>query len=144
MKKIIIILLLLSNSIINAQDWQTDLSKAKELATTKDQNIILVFSGSDWCTPCIKLENEIWSSSVFKAFAKENLVLLKADFPKRKKNKLSKDQQTKNNLLAEQYNPNGFFPLVVVLDCDGIVLGTTGYKNVTPEEYIGILTSFEK
>ena len=68
--------------------------------------------------------------------------MLKADFPKKKANKLSKEQQDKNDLLAEKYNQNGYFPLVVVLDKTGKVLGTTGYKNITPAEYIKLLSSF--
>ncbi len=129
--------------VINSQfDWKTNFSEAKELANSKNQKIILVFSGSDWCTPCIKLEKEIWSSTFFKTYAKDNFVMLKADFPKRKKNKLSEELQKSNNLLAEQYNPNGFFPLVVILNSEGKVLGTTGYKKISPEEYVNLLNSF--
>jgi len=125
-----------------SQEWQTDLNDAKQIAQSKNQNIILVFQGSDWCAPCIKLEKEIWSTDVFKAYAKDNFVMLKADFPKKKQNRLPKEQQEKNDALAEKYNNQGHFPLVVVLDKTGKVLGTTGYKKVSPEEYIKILTSF--
>ena len=139
---IISILSLLSSLTINAQDWQTDLDKCKEIAQKNNQKIILVFSGSDWCAPCIKLENEIWNSDEFKSYTKDNFVLLSADFPRKKKNKLTKEQQEKNNQLAEIYNKNGFFPFVVVLDSNAKILGATGYKKVTPKEYIKILTSF--
>lgn len=127
---------------VNAQEWQYNLSTAQKMAKEKNREIILVFSGSDWCAPCIKLEKEILESEEFKAFAKDNFVLLRADFPRRKQNKLSKEQQEKNNKLAEKYNTNGYFPFVVVLNYNGKVLGTTGYKKVTPKEYIKILTSF--
>ena len=139
---IISCLLIISITKVNAQEWLTDIKKAKELATTKNCNIILVFQGTDWCAPCIKLEKEIWNSEEFKNYAKENFVLLKAEFPRKKKNKLPEEQQKQNNLLAEKYNKQGYFPLVVVLDKNGNVLGTTGYKKITPTEYIKILTSF--
>ena len=42
-----------------SQNWLTDFENAKELAKEENKKIILVFSGSDWCAPCIKLENEI-------------------------------------------------------------------------------------
>jgi thioredoxin-related protein len=143
MKKITTTILLLASFLmVNAQEWQTDFEKAKEIATKKNQKIILNFSGSDWCAPCIKLDREIWQSDEFKSYAKDNFVLLKADFPRRKNNKLSEEQQAKNNKLAETYNSNGHFPFVVVLDNNGNVLGTTGYHKVTPEEYIKILISF--
>jgi len=135
-------LFLFSFTVINAQEWQTDFEKAKVLAQKGDHNIILVFQGSDWCAPCIKLEQEIWNTEEFKSYAKEHFVMLKADFPKRKKNALPEDQQEANNKLAEMYNKQGFFPFVVVLDADGKVLGETGYKKVAPNEYIDILNSF--
>ena len=73
---------------MKAQEWQTDLNEAKKIASEKNQNIILVFQGSDWCAPCIKLDTEIWSTTEFTAYSKEHFVMLKADFPRKSKNKL--------------------------------------------------------
>jgi thioredoxin-related protein len=143
MRNLITIIIVLSSFVsIYAQNWQTDLETAQKMSKENHQNIILVFSGSDWCAPCMKLENEIWSSDEFKTYSKDHFILLKADFPRRKQNKLSKEQQEKNNQLAETYNLQGYFPLVVVLDSEGKVLGKTGYKKATPKEYIDILSSF--
>lgn len=143
-KNLILSFLLISSFLfLNAQDWETDLEKTKEIAKEKDRNIVLVFSGSDWCAPCIKLESEIWSTEEFKNYANDNFVLLKADFPRKKKNKLSEKQQEKNNQLAEKYNTQGYFPLVVVMDKNGKVLGTTGYEKMEPAEYIKLLASFK-
>lgn len=103
-----------------------------------------MFSGSDWCAPCIKLEQSIFQSEAFKTFSATAYILVRADFPKRKKNKLSETQQAQNNELAATYNQNGYFPLVVVLNAEGNVLGKTGYKKTTPEEYISLLESFVK
>jgi len=145
MKKIsFLIVFLLSTSAIFAQDWTTNFEEAKILASKKNQNIVLVFQGSDWCGPCIKLDREIWSTNTFKAFSKSHFVMLKADFPRRKANQLESEQIKRNTLLAEKYNPSGYFPLVVVLNSEGKVLGQTGYKNVSPTEYIAQLTAFEK
>lgn len=144
MKKSILLCSFLFFVIISmkSQEWQTDLNKAQKIASKKNQKIILVFQGSDWCAPCIKLDNEIWSSKEFIAYSKEHFVMLKADFPRKKKNKLDNIQQEKNNKLAEKYNTNGYFPFVVVLDKNANVLGNTGYKKVSPSEYIKILNSF--
>lgn len=135
-------ILILFALLAGAQEWHTDLDKAKDLAKENNQHIVLVFSGSDWCAPCIKLENEIWSSAEFKTQAKNQFVLVKADFPRRKKNKLSDAQQENNNALAEKYNTQGLFPFVVVLNYKGEVLGSTGYKKVSPSEYVQTLASF--
>ncbi|WP_317168747.1 thioredoxin family protein [Cyclobacterium plantarum] len=127
---------------MSAQEWQLDLKDAQKLALETDRKIVLVFSGSDWCAPCIKLDKEIWQSADFQTYAKENYVMLRADFPRKKTNQLSEAQAIKNGELAEKYNPNGYFPLVVVLDKKAGVLGKTGYKKMSPKEYISHLNSF--
>lgn len=143
MKKIVYLLLLVSTMSFG-QDWITDFEKAKEIAMAKDQKIILVFQGSDWCAPCIKLEREIWSTDTFTDFAKDHYVMLQADFPRKKKNALPEAQATANAQLAEAYNRQGIFPFVVVLDGKGNVLGQTSYKKIAPKEYINHLESFTK
>jgi len=144
MKKLLTLALLLGLGIsVNAQDWKLSMDSAKTLASQENINIILVFAGSDWCGPCIKLEKNIWESEEFQKTAKESWVMLKADFPRKKANRLSKEQTQENERLAEQYNPNGYFPLVLVLDAAGKVLGTTGFKDFSPSEYITHLQSFE-
>jgi len=145
MKKVFLFvagLFILAN--VSAQSWETNFETAKKLASEKGRNIVLVFSGSDWCIPCMKLEKTIWQSQEFINDSKDHFVLLRADFPKKKTNSLSEEQQAQNRQLAETYNKNGMFPCVLVLDKTGKVLGTTGYKNITPTEYVALLHSFEK
>ena len=78
MKKITqtLFLTLLSITAAFAQEWQTDFNSAKELASAENKPIILVFQGSDWCAPCIKLDREIWSSDTFKEYASEHYIML--------------------------------------------------------------------
>ncbi len=142
MKKLFFISVLLITTYTNAQNWQLNFDKSKDLASQKEQKIILVFEGSDWCATCKKLEKNIFTTSEFIEFSNKNVVLLKADFPKRKKNRLAPTQQKHNEALAEKYNPRGVFPLVLVLDKKGNVLGTTGYKKTTPQKYIEELKTF--
>ena len=125
-----------------SQNWETDFKNALKTAQDSNKTIILVFSGSDWCTPCMKLEKEIWDTETFQKYAKDHFVMLRADFPRKKANKLPKEQEEKNAQLAEKYNPNGYFPSVVIIDKNQKVLGSTGYKKLTPEEYIEHLNSF--
>jgi thioredoxin-related protein len=127
---------------ISAQSWQTDFKEAKSSAGKEGKQILLVFSGSDWCAPCMKLEKNIWQSEVFKTYAKDHLVLLKADFPSRKKNQLPEEQQEKNNALAEQYNPKGYFPFVLLLSDSGEVLNQLGYKSLEPQAYIDEINTY--
>lgn len=146
MKKSFLLILMLGMvaTMVSAQEWQTDFDKAKDLAAQKNLDIVLVFQGSDWCAPCIKLENEIWSSDEFISLAKDHFVMLKADFPRKRRNALPPEQQKKNQQLAEKYNQSGYFPFVVVLDKNGKVLGQTGYKKLSPKEYYDLLLSFTK
>jgi thiamine biosynthesis lipoprotein len=146
MKKGIIVLfvVLLNLSAVFGQGWETDFEKAKEIATNENKPIVLVFQGSDWCAPCIKLDREIWSTETFKSYAKDHFVMLQVNFPRRRKNTLSESQTIANAKLAEVYNKNGVFPFVVVADNKGNVLGETSYKKTTPEAYIKELNSFIK
>ena len=143
-KKIILSFLFILATIItvSAQEWITDFEEAKKMAAEKNRHIVLVFEGSDWCAPCIKLNKEVWATEEFKTYADDNFVMLLADFPKRKQNKLDEQQQEKNNQLAEKYNRSGYFPLVVVLDETGKVLGETGYNKMDAAEYIDLLASY--
>ncbi len=138
-----LLLCLLSFLPIKAQEWETDIDAAKEVAFIEDRPIILVFQGSDWCAPCIKLDREVFSTETFQLYAKDHFVMLEADFPKKKKNALPQDQQLKNNALAEKYNKRGIFPLVVMLDKDGNVLGETGYFKASASAYILHLESLK-
>ena len=139
-----IMLLLTIGSTAIAQNWKTNIDEAKAQAVKENKNIILVFSGSDWCAPCIKLDKSIWQSKEFKAEADKKWIIVKADFPKKKGHALPEDQQKHNNQLAEKYNPEGYFPLVVILDKNGKVLGKTGFKKMDATAYIAHLHSFEK
>ena len=144
MKKItaLFVLMVLATTIFS-QTWESNIEQAKSRADKEGKNIILTFSGSDWCIPCMKLEKNIWESQEFVEYSKEHFVLIRADFPKKKGNALSKEQQERNDKLAEIYNQQGLFPLVLVLDKNGKIRGSTGYKNITPKDFIALLHSFE-
>jgi thioredoxin-related protein len=136
MKKVFFILFLFLTQLVFSQDWKTNFEEAKKIAMNENKKIVLVFSGSDWCAPCIKLENNIWKSDYFVSYSKENLILVKADFPKKKVNALPAELKASNSILADKYNKEGFFPLVVLLDSSGKVINKKGYENCSPEEYI--------
>lgn len=139
MKKLVVVITLFLSNCLFSQNWQTNFDDAKALAIKENKNIVLVFSGSDWCAPCIKLEKTVWMSDAFQKEATKSWVTYKADFPKKKANQLAPELTEQNNKLAEKYNSGGSFPLVVLLDKNGKVLGMTGFKNVSAEEYVAML-----
>lgn len=144
MRKVIIIVFVFIGSLGYSQNWKTNFEEAKQEASEGNKNILLVFSGSDWCAPCIKLDNVVWKSEAFQSEAEKNWVIYRADFPKKKANQLAPELTESNKKLAEKYNRNGSFPLVILLDKTGKVIGMTGFKNISASEYIQLIHSLAK
>jgi thioredoxin-related protein len=144
MKNFFLIAFLFLSSLGFAQHWSTSIEEAKDKATAENKTIVLVFSGSDWCAPCIKLDKNVWQSEEFKAYAAEKLVLVRADFPKKKANVLPEALQNANKALAEKYNQEGYFPLVVVLNAQGKVIAKKGYENQNAAKYVAELQALIK
>jgi thioredoxin-related protein len=142
MKKIILSAFLMLTASLFSQNWKTNFEEAKKIAAEENKTILLVFSGSDWCAPCIKLDKKVWQSDAFKK--EDDWVLYKADFPKKKANQLSEEMVAQNKKLAEKYNKEGNFPLVVVMDKNGKLVGKMGFKNVSAESYIATLKAMQK
>ena len=126
-----------ANSICTAQIL-TDSEAAFSQSRSEKKPILLIFSGSDWCAPCIQFERKVLTDSSFLNQAKQLVVLLKADFPQRKQ--LSATHQAANNGLAEAYNPEGSFPKIVVLDTRQKAVATIQAANQTPATLIDALT----
>ena len=145
MKKLSALLALLLLGLISCAnaggDWLTDFEKAKEEAAARNVPILADFSGSDWCGWCIRLDNEVFSKSEFKAYAKENVVLFLADFPNSKPQ--SAEIKAQNEALSKRYGIRGF-PTVLLLDADGNVLERTGYKAGGASAYVEHLKSLLK
>lgn len=117
--------------------WEPSFEIAKKVAKEKNELILLNFSGSDWCGPCIVLRKEYLESDIFTNYAKDHLVLVNADFPRKKKNLGNSDQIKRNENLAEVYNKNGIFPLTLLLNSDGKVLKTwQGKPDVSVEKWV--------
>ena len=144
-KKLVLILgIILVATYANAQ--VLNMNDAQAAAKKENKLILIKFSGSDWCGPCILLKRTIFDSSEFQSFANKKLALINADFPRQKKNQLSKEQQEQNDKLAEKYNPQGDFPFLVLTDANGSILKTwNGYdKKHTVEDYIKEINSYIK
>jgi len=124
----------LAGGAFAADGWLIDFEKAKATAKAEGKYMLVDFSGSDWCGWCIKLDKEVFSKEAFKEYAKENLVLMLADFP-RDKSKQSDEVQKQNEKLAEQFGIRGF-PTVYILSPEGRPIEKTGYRAGGPEAYV--------
>ena len=140
MKKLIALLLLVS-SFGFAQQTESFAQKL-EKAKTEHKKVLLYFSGSDWCAPCIKFKKFIVNTEEFQNYATSNLIIYNADFPRLSKNKLAKEVEKENDGLAEKYNTKGQFPLILLLDENGnIVKKWEEYPKETVQEFIEKLKS---
>lgn len=120
----VVFLLLLSVNLHATPEWFTNASDAFRKAKAEHKCVLLNFSGSDWCGPCIRMHKEIFGSDVFVNTVSANMVLLNADFPRQRKNKLPAELQKQNDQLADKYNPQGLFPFTLLLDENGTVLAS--------------------
>lgn len=101
---------------------------------------LLIFSGSDWCIPCIKFDREVRQDPEFIAFTKSRVKVKVADFPQRVK--LDKALEEQNEALAEKYNPEGIFPYVVLLSPNGKVLVQIKTNKVTSQNVIDQISEY--
>ncbi len=122
--------------------WNDYLDSAFIQSKKEQKYILLNFSGSDWCIPCQKLKKGLFSNPKFIEYGNQNLVLVNLDFPLKKNPNLGKEYQNKLDAWAEKYNPNGNFPLTLLIDSDGnIIKKWTGNIVDSVEDF---LAHFEK
>lgn len=115
--------------------WNTALPAALAQAQATHRPVLAVFSGSDWCKPCIMLKQEVFDQPEFGRFAQDKLVLARFDFPRNKKHKLPTEQAKASDEAAARLNTEGSFPLVVLLSPEGKVLAKSGYRAGGPAAF---------
>lgn len=130
----VLVAVAISAGAFAADGWMTDFEKAKAKAKAENKHVLIDFSGSDWCGWCIKLDKEVFSQKPFQEYAKDNLVLMLADFPN-DKSKLSEEVQKQNDQLKKEFSISGF-PTVFLLSPDGKTVAKTGYQAGGPEKYV--------
>ena len=114
-------------------DWLENYTEALAAAKSLNRPVFIDFTGSDWCGWCIRLDREVFTQKAFIKYAKKDLVLLKLDFPRRKK--LSEDQQKQNLELAKKFGIGGF-PTIVIVDAEGKEIARTGYRPGGDKKYV--------
>lgn len=134
MKRLFLALFLGTLSLHASDIWGTDYPAALTQAASSKKPILLEFTGSDWCPPCMKLTKTVLEQPAFEDFAKENLVLVKLDFPQGKEQ--SADLKAANEALAKKYQVEGF-PTLILLDSAGQeVARVVGFQLRTPEAFL--------
>ncbi|MCG2611747.1 thioredoxin family protein [Flavobacterium sp. SM15] len=115
--------LLLFSLLMTAQATKhLTFKESLEKSKTENKNLLLYFSGSDWCAPCVKFKKQFILTDAFAKFSEESLILFNADFPRLKKNQLPETEAKENDILAEKYNSKGYFPMILLLNPKGEIL----------------------
>lgn len=143
MKKLALTLFLVLGSLtIQAQEltWQTDMNKALEISKKSKKPLFLFFTGSDWCGWCMRLQNEVFKTPEFAKWAKDNVVLVELDFPRRTPQQ--PEIQKQNMELQQTFMVQGY-PTVWFVNGskkDGKInlekIGSTGYLAGGPSAWI--------
>lgn len=143
MKKIMIMLFLFAGSMaVQSQElsWETKLDKAAEVSMKTKKPLLLFFTGSDWCGWCIRLQNEVLKTPDFAKWAKDNVVLVELDFPRRSPQLPEIQQQ--NNELQQIFQVRGYPTVWFAMPSkkDGKInldkLGSTGYVAGGPSKWL--------
>jgi thioredoxin-related protein len=116
------------------EGWISDFSAAKKQAAEEKKDLLIDFTGSDWCGWCIKLNDEVFKHDAFKAGVKDKFVLVEIDFPN-DKSKISEETQKQNKELGEKYEVQGY-PTILLTDAQGVPYAASGYQQGGPEKYV--------
>ena len=119
-------------------DWDAALKKA----AAEKKNVLALFTGSDWCIWCKRLEGEILSKKEFSDNVGKTFVPVFLDFPS-DKSLVPEATAKRNKKLAKKYEVRGY-PSVLILDAKGEVLAETGYDKCGPVKYLEKLNSIAK
>ncbi|MEO0526546.1 MAG: thioredoxin family protein [Bacteroidota bacterium] len=124
MKRLLIFILfpILVNAQANLKtsykaDWLTDYDLAVEKADEAGKNVLVYFTGSDWCPPCKMLKADLFETDEFQSLS-QNYVLLYIDIP-RNQDLISEGQMKHNKELMYKLNRKGVFPMIKILNPKG-------------------------
>jgi len=129
------------------EGWLVDLDEAYAISVKEKKPIMANFTGSDWCGWCKKLDADVFSKPEFQAWAKQNVVLLEVDFPRRFQ--IPQKNQQQNYAMQQALQVTGY-PTIWVFNLakDATTnqyqinqLGKTGYTP-TSEEFIATIDKF--
>jgi len=138
------VLFALASSVLAGANWETDYARALEKAKRENKQVLLDFTGSDWCGPCIEFKKRVLSRPDFAGYAEKNLVLVEIDYPQRKEQ--SAGLKTQNEKLSAQYRiDEKGFPTIVLLDSNGKTAREfTGYDGSTSADLIAWIEGNKK
>lgn len=122
-------------------EWLTNFEDAKKVAALEKKDLLIDFTGSDWCGWCKRLDAEVFSKDAFVEGAPKDFVLVELDFPQQKEQTPAIKAQ--NAELQAKYGIRGF-PTIVLTDAEGRPYAQTGYQQGGEEKYLEHLAELKK
>jgi hypothetical protein len=127
---------------LHAQDgWTQDFAAAKATAVREHKDLLVVFTGSDWCQPCKRLEQEVFRSPEFLQAVPRDFVLVRLDFP-RDESLIAAEVKRQNGTLQEQWQVHDY-PEVFLADAVGKPYAACGYDKGGPGSWLAELTRLQ-
>lgn len=111
--------------------WQPNYNGAVSLARTTSKPILILFTGTNWCPACMKLEREVLTKPEFARTVGDKFVFLKAEFPSYTAESI---HASPYKFLLDRYQVDSF-PTMIVIDVEGNVLFTVNYQAGGPDAY---------
>jgi len=126
--------LALGGSAATAADtWLTDFDQALVTAAATGRPVLAVFTGSDWCTHCRTLENQVLNTGTFRDWARDRVVLVVIDLPRQG---ISSEVRRTRSRVCTRYGVRAF-PSILLADPDGTKLALrTGYRGEPPATWM--------
>ena len=137
MALVVMIFTLFVSTAPAGEGWLVDYEKAKAQAAKEGKDILIDFTGSDWCPPCRALKTRVFDQDEFKAEVHKNFVLLELDYPRGERALAAQTPEIKeqnaelNTRFAIQT-----FPTIMLVDAEGRPFAKTGYQKGGPENYL--------
>jgi protein disulfide-isomerase len=129
------------SGIPNHKYWLTDMNKAQAIAKAEGKDILMFFTGSDWCGYCILLVDEVFNQAEFIDYAKNNFVLVDLDFPDGE-SVITPKQRQHNEKWGEKFSVENF-PSVILTDASANAYAISGYHEGGSKNYIKLLTQLK-
>jgi thiol:disulfide interchange protein len=132
-RNVMLVALMLSGvSAVSAKDtWLTSIDAGLKQAKAEDKLVMVQFTGSDWCPPCMMMDKAVFSKKEFLEGAQKGYVLVKLDAP-------NSDPELKKSTegLMRKYRVMGV-PTILLFDAEGKEFKRFGAsENPTVEGFI--------
>ena len=122
-------------------EWETELESAQQKAAAEAKNVLISFTGTDWCSWCIKFRRDVLSRLAFEQYIADKFVPVEIDVPNNPARVGGAKQQEANKKICERYGVDTF-PSLLVTTADGQaaggVVGGADWEQVEDELNIAL------